>query len=217
MTRITSYIESLDPGLPEDLAKLYEEAVQEGVPVIRAETQFLLRFLIQKEKPKRILEVGSGTGFSSLLMRDAGSGELHIDTIEKNEKRAKRAEEHFRQFGTENIRLLFGDALEILPGLKEPYELIFMDAAKGQYPAFLPEVLRLLKAGGLLVSDNVLQGGMVLESRYAVERRDRTIHGRMRDYLYTLTHHEKLHSVILQGGDGVALSVKVTENGEKTT
>ena len=208
MTRITSYIESLDPGLPEKLRHLYEEAVQEGVPVIRTETQFLLRFLIQKEKPQRILEVGSGTGFSSLLMREYGGEKLQIDTIEKNEKRATRAQEHFREYGAENIRLLFGDAAEILPTLKDSYELIFMDAAKGQYLAFLPEILRLLQTGGLLVSDNVLQGGMVLESRYAVERRDRTIHGRMRDYLYTLTYHEELDSVILQGGDGVALSYK---------
>lgn len=208
MTRITSYIESLDPGLPEELQRLEEEARQKGVPVIRSETQFLLRFLIQKETTERILEVGSGTGFSALLMWESSGRTARIDTIEKNEKRAREAEEHFREFGAESVKLLFGDAAEILPALSESYDLIFMDAAKGQYPAFLPQVLRLLKRGGLLVSDNVLQGGMVMESRYAVERRDRTIHGRMRDYLYTLTHHEELNSVILQGGDGVALSYK---------
>ncbi|MBR3525239.1 MAG: O-methyltransferase [Lachnospiraceae bacterium] len=208
MTRITSYIESLDPGLPEKLQRLEEEARQKGVPVIRSETQFLLRFLIQKERSERILEVGSGTGFSALLMWESSGKTARIDTIEKNEKRAREAEEHFGEFGADSVKLLFGDAADILPVLSESYDLIFMDAAKGQYPAFLPQVLRLLKSGGLLVSDNVLQGGMVLESRYAVERRDRTIHGRMRDYLYTLTHHEELNSVILQGGDGVALSYK---------
>ena len=213
MNRITSYIESLDPGLPEFLRKLYEEARQKGVPVIRSETQFLLRFLIQKEKPERILEVGSGTGFSAMLMWESSGRSVRIDTIEKNEKRAREAEEHFREQGAESVKLLFGDAAELLPALDGEYDLIFMDAAKGQYLAFLPQILRLLKEGGLLVSDNVLQDGMVLESRYAVERRDRTIHGRMRDYLYTLTHHDALESVILQGGDGVALSYKKGTEG----
>ena len=208
MTRITSYIESLDPGLPEFLAQLYEEARQKGVPVIRSETQFLLRFLIQKEKPEQVLEVGSGTGFSAMLMWESSGRKARIDTIEKNEKRAREAELHFKEYGAENVKLLFGDAAEILPELSGSYDLIFMDAAKGQYLGFLPHILRLLKTGGLLVSDNVLQDGMVLESRYAVERRDRTIHGRMRDYLYTLTHHDELNSVILQGGDGMALSYK---------
>ena len=101
-----------------------------------------------------------------------------------------------------------GDAIEILKYLEGPYDMIFMDAAKGQYINFLPDVLRLLPEGGLLVSDNVLQEGDIIESRYAVTRRDRTIHSRMREYLYELKHHPQLQTVILPVGDGVTLSVK---------
>ena len=101
--------------------------------------------------------------------------------------------------------------MEVLKSLDGPYDLIFMDAAKGQYPHYLPEVLRLLAPGGVLMSDNVLQDGNLIESRFAVERRDRTIHSRMREYMYTLKHHENLETSILPLGDGVALSVKKNE------
>ena len=207
MTRITSYIESHDPGLPEKLQRLEEEARQKGVPVIRSETQFLLRFLIQKEKTERILEVGSGTGFSALLMWESSGRTARIDTIEKNEKRAREAEEHFGEFGAESVKLLFGDAAEILPALSGSYDLIFMDAAKGQYLGFYEHVRAMMKEGSLLISDNVLQDGDVVESRFAVNRRNRTIHARMREYLYMLTHTEELVTDILPVGDGVALSV----------
>ncbi len=110
------------------------------------------------------------------------------------------------------ITLLEGDAADILKELTGPYDFIFMDAAKGQYIHFMPEVLRLLAPGGLLVSDNVLQDGDILESRFAVERRNRTIHSRMREYLYELTHHEALETVVLPVGDGVTVSVKTMPN-----
>ena len=133
----------------------------------------------------------------------------HITTIENYEKRIPIARENIARAGKEKeITLLEGDAREILPTLDESYDLIFMDAAKGQYLAFLPEVLRLLKPGGLLVSDNVLQDGDIMESRYAVTRRNRTIHSRMRDYLYELKHHPELTTVILPVGDGVAVCTK---------
>ena len=118
----------------------------------------------------------------------------------------------FRKAGKDDvITLIEGDAMEVLKSLDGPYDLIFMDAAKGQYPHYLPEVLRLLAPGGVLMSDNVLQDGNLIESRFAVERRDRTIHSRMREYLYTLKHHENLETSILPLGDGVALSVKKNE------
>ena len=104
--------------------------------------------------------------------------------------------------------MLEGDALEILPTLTEEYDFIFMDAAKGQYIHFMPDILRLLKVGGLLISDNVLQDGDIIESRFAVTRRNRTIHARMREYLYELKHHEDLETVILPVGDGVTISVR---------
>ena len=129
--------------------------------------------------------------------------------MEKYEKRIPIARENFRRAGRENqITLLEGDAADILKELQESYDLIFMDAAKGQYIHFMPEVMRLLAPGGILVSDNVLQDGDIFESRYGIKRRNHTIHNRMREYLYALTHDEALDTVILETGDGMAISVK---------
>ena len=119
------------------------------------------------------------------------------------------ARANFKRAGKEEqIDLIEGDALEVMHGLEGPYDLIFVDAAKGQYIHYLPEVMRLLGTDGVLVSDNVLQEGDIIESRFAVERRNRTIHSRMREYLYELKHHDQLQTSIIPLGDGVALSVK---------
>ena len=143
-------------------------------------------------------------------MHEYSPTDCHITTIEKYEKRIPIAKENFAKAGAEDrITLLEGDATDILKHLEDSYDLIFMDAAKGQYIHFLPDILRLLPPGGLLVSDNVLQDGDIIESRFAVTRRNRTIHARMRDYLYELKHHPQLETVILPVGDGVTLSTKV--------
>ncbi len=207
--RLTAFLNSLDAGNPAWLNELEKEARKTNVPVIRPETQSLLRTLIAAKRPSEILEVGTAIGFSALCMSEYAPEGCHITTIEKYEKRIPVARENFRRFGREErITLLEGDAALVLEGLSGPYDLIFMDAAKGQYPALLPQVLRLLSDGGLLVSDNVLQDGDILESRYAVTRRNRTIHTRMREYLYELKHHPALVTSILPVGDGVAVSVK---------
>lgn len=211
--RTEAFIRSLDEGNTPFLNEIEKRAREAGVPIIRPETQRLLRFLLQMQKPNRILEIGCAVGFSALLMSEYGGENCRITTIENYGKRIPQARENFRRAGKEEkIRLLEGDAADILPGLTETYDLIFMDAAKGQYLSFLPEVMRLLSPGGLLISDNVLQEGDVLESRYAVTRRDRTIHGRMREYLYRITHDPRLETIILPVGDGVAAS-KVREGG----
>lgn len=207
--RTVSYINSLDPGNTLFLDSLEREALEDGVPVIRREAQALLRVLLTMKRPSRILEVGTAVGFSALLMEQYAPGNTHITTIEKYEKRIPIAKENFRRAGKEgNITLLAGDALEILKELEDPYDFIFMDAAKAQYIHFFPEAMRLLSPGGVLVSDNVLQDGDIIESKFAVTRRDRTIHKRMREYLYTLTHHEELVTTVLTVGDGMAVSVK---------
>ena len=207
--RMVSFINSLDAGNPSYLNELEEYASATDVPIVRTEMQSFLRFLMKMKQPKRILEVGTAIGFSALLMSEYAPQDCKITTIEKYEKRIPLAIENFKKAGKEDaITLLQGDALEILPTLKEEYDFIFMDAAKGQYIHFLPDILRLLAKDGLLVSDNVLQDGDVLESRFAVTRRNRTIHSRMREYLYTLKHTEELTTAILPLGDGVALSVK---------
>lgn len=207
--RFTAYINSLDTENPPYLDELEAYAKSTQVPVIRKEMQSLMRTLLIMNKPKRILEVGTAIGFSALFMSEWMPPGGRITTIEKYEKRIPIAKENFKRFGkNDRIELLEGDAAELLKKLTEPFDFIFMDAAKGQYIRFLPDVLRLLKPGGILLSDNVLQDGDIIESKYAVTRRDRTIHKRMREYLYTLKHHEQLETAILTLGDGVALSVK---------
>ncbi len=207
--RMVAFINSFDKGNTPFLDRLESEALEAEVPIIRRETQSLMKFLLAMCRPMQILEVGTAVGFSALLMSEYGPEGCHVTTIEKYEKRIPVARENFARAGRERqITLLPGDAAEVLKELDGVYDLIFMDAAKGQYINFLPDILRLLPKGGLLVSDNVLQDGDVVESRFAVTRRNRTIHARMREYLYELTHHPLLETCILPVGDGVTLSVK---------
>lgn len=207
--RMTAYINSLNPGNTEILDQIEREALDHFVPIIRREMQSFLKFLLAVQRPLKILEVGTAVGFSAILMSEYAPDGCRITTIEKYEKRIPIARENFIRAGkADKITLLEGDAMEILKNLNESYDLIFMDAAKGQYIYYLPELLRLMKQGGILVSDNVLQDGDVIESRFAVERRNRTIHARMREYLYTLTHCEELVTSVLPLGDGVTVSVR---------
>ena len=208
--RLSVFIDSFDTGNASWLDEIEREAIEMQIPVIRRPMQNLLKFLLTLSKPKNILEVGTAIGFSALLMSEYGPEDCHITTIEKYGKRIPVARQNFRRCGKEDrITLLEGDATEILKELESPYDMIFMDAAKGQYIHFLPEVLRLLAPGGILISDNVLQEGDIIESRFAVTRRNRTIHARMREYLYVLTHTTGLKTVILPVGDGVTLTASM--------
>ncbi|MBQ8983942.1 MAG: O-methyltransferase [Lachnospiraceae bacterium] len=212
--RMTSYLHSIYREDAELIQTIEREAKGQEVPIVRAETKELLKVLILNQKPMKILEVGTAIGFSAIYMCQYLPEGGRIDTIEKYEPRIEAALKNFERAGvTDRIRLLTGDAAEVMCTLDGEYDMIFMDAAKGQYIHFLPDALRLLKSGGMMISDNVLQDGDVLESRYAVEKRNRTIHSRMRDYIYALTHHDALETVVLPLGDGVALSTKIS-NGE---
>lgn len=207
--RMVTYINSLDEGHTPFLEELERQAKSDGIPIIRREMQSLLKFLLAAVQPARILEVGTAVGFSALLMCEYDPVPCRLVTIENYEKRIPIARENFRKAGREQqITLLCEDAAQALKTLKGPFDFIFMDAAKGQYLHFLPQVLRLLRSGGVLVSDNILQEGDIIESRFAVERRDRTIHKRMREYLYELKHNDDLVTSLLPLGDGVALSTK---------
>lgn len=207
--RMVAYINSLDVGNSALVNEIEEEALATFVPIIRKEMQNFLKVILEIKRPKAILEVGTAIGFSALLMSEHVDVDCKIATIEKYEPRIPIAKENFKRAGKEEqITLLEGDAMEFLKTLEGPYDFIFMDAAKGQYIHFLPDILRLLSTGGILLSDNVLQDGDIIQSRFAVERRNRTIHSRMREYLYTLTHHEQLTTSLLPLGDGVTLSVK---------
>ena len=207
--RFVTYINSLDTENTSFLEELEKTAKEAYVPIIRREMQSLLKLLLAMKRPVRILEVGTAVGFSALLMAEYNPVDCEITTIENYEKRIPIAKENFTKAGRDQmITLLEGDAAEVLKTLQEPYDFIFMDAAKGQYIHFLPEILRLLAKDGVLVSDNVLQDGDVIESRFAVTRRNRTIHKRMREYLYTLTHSEELVTAVLPVGDGITLSTR---------
>ncbi len=207
--RLVTYINSLDAGNTAMLDQIEREATADYVPIIRKEMQSFLKFLLAMKKPARILEVGTAVGFSAILMAEYDPVPCQITTIENYEKRIPIARENFKRAGKEaQIVLLEGDAAEVLKTLEGSYDFIFMDAAKGQYIHFLPEILRLLAKDGVLVSDNVLQDGDVIESRFAVTRRNRTIHKRMREYLYTLTHSEELVTAVLPVGDGITLSTR---------
>ena len=211
--RIITFINSMDTENSEILETIEQEALSSDVPIIRREMQSFLEVLLLMKKPMRVLEVGTAVGFSALLMSDYLPEGGHITTIENYEKRIPIARENFRRAGKEDkITLIEGDAAEVLAEMEGTFDFIFMDAAKGQYIHYLPNVLRLLSDGGCLVSDNVMQDGDIIESRFAVTRRNRTIHARMREYLYELKHHPELETVILPVGDGVTLSTKKEES-----
>ncbi len=207
--RIVSYINSLDSGNSDICNLIEKEALADEVPIIRKEMGNLLKVLLALKQPKNILEVGTAVGYSSILMSENMPEGCKITTIENYDKRIPVARENFKRAGKEQvITLIEGDATEVLKELTGAYDFIFMDAAKGQYINFLPEILRLMPAGGLLISDNVLQEGEIVQSKYGVTRRNRTIHTRMREYMYMLTHHEELVTSVVPIGDGITLSVK---------
>lgn len=208
--RYAAFINSMETAHTPFLEELYAKAVEEKVPVIRREMQSFLKTFLLIAKPENILEVGAGVGFSSILMAQYSPVKCSVTTIENYEKRIVKARENIGSSGfADRIQLIAGDAADILPALKGQYDMVFMDAAKGQYINFLPEIKRLVRKDGVVISDNVLQGGDIIESRYLVERRDRTIHKRMREYLYTLKHDADFSTTVITLGDGVALSVKI--------
>ncbi len=207
--RIVSYINSLDTGNSSICDEIEREALAADVPIIRKEMGNLLKVLLALKMPHNILEVGTAVGYSSILMSENMPQDCHITTIENYDKRIPVARQNFKRAGKEDkITLIEGDALEVLQDMTGSFDFIFMDAAKGQYINYYPHIYRLLSDGGLLISDNVLQEGEIVQSKYGVTRRNRTIHERMREYIYLLTHEEGLVTSVVPVGDGITLSVK---------
>ena len=210
--RLVEYLNSLETELPEHLAKLESYAIEHEVPIIRKEAQSLLKFFLELKQPKRILEVGTAIGFSASLLCEYMPKDCHLTTIEKVPMRIVEAEKNLAALKrSQDVTFLTGDAEEVLKNLKEQgnqYDFVFMDAAKAQYMSFLAQILPMLPTGALLITDNVLQEGSIIESKYSITRRDRTIHMRMQEYLYELKHNDALTTSIVAVGDGMALSVK---------
>ena len=188
--RVVAYINSLDSGNSDICNLIEKEALNDNVPIIRKEMGNLLKVLIALKQPERILEVGTAVGYSSILMSE------------------NMPENCIRAGVIDKITLIEGDAADVLKTLDGPYDFIFMDAAKGQYINYFPDIMRILKKGGLLISDNVLQEGEIVQSKYGVTRRNRTIHERMREYVYMLTHSDEVVTSVVPIGDGITLSVK---------
>ena len=210
--RFESFLESIPDRLPEHIIRLEIDNIRENIPIIRKGSQRIIRFMLEMKKPVDILEVGTATGFSAIFMLEFLSKNAKITTIEKMEERAAKAEENFKKFDkNKQITLVKGDATDILTQLVSKghtYDFIFMDAAKGQYINFFADVKKLLKCGGMLITDNMLQEGRLLDSRYTVVRRDRTIHSRMREYVNVLLTDKEFEAMLLESGDGMAVSIK---------
>lgn len=207
------YIEEYIRGLihpKEGYIKIIEEyAVQNNVPIIHPEVGQFLKVLIRTNGVKRILEVGTAIGYSAGVMAEAAGAECEIVTIERDEAMRDLAVENIHKLGLDNnIKLVFGDALEELKDVQGEFDMVFLDAAKGHYDYFLPMCLKLLKVNGLLVCDNVLFRGMVATNELLV-RRKITIVKRMRKYLSHISNMEDLETVVLPIGDGIALSCKL--------
>ena len=211
--RFESFLESIPDGLPEYLTDFEIENIKENIPIIRKGSQRIIRFMLEMKKPLNILEVGTATGFSSVFMLEFLNKKAKITTIEKMEERAVKAEKNFNKFDkNKQITLIKGDATDILSELvskDKTYDFIFMDAAKGQYINYLENIKKLLVSGGILITDNMLQEGRLLDSRYTVVRRDRTIHSRMREYVNALLTDKKFETLLLESGDGMAVSIKI--------
>lgn len=218
--RFTTYLRSIEKDREPLIDDIEAKAIADTIPIARYETVSFLESMICLIRPEHILEVGSAYGYSTVIMacaqkRFSDGASYRLDSIERSNANYAVAVENLRKAEDEGIvdegkvNLIFGDATDVIPKLHESYDIIFMDAAKAQYLTWLDDVVRLLNKGGVLISDNVLQDGQTLESRFAVERRDRTTHKRMRDYLYELKHHDQLKTCVLNIGDGISLSVKL--------
>jgi predicted O-methyltransferase YrrM len=204
--QITAYIQNMIPPRDELLARIEKRAAEKMIPILDLETSQLLRVMLQQINPSAILEIGTAIGYSAIVM--ARSCQARIVTIERDKVRAEEAQENIRAAGLQDrIHLLCGDAFDIIPALRDSFDVIFLDAAKGQYPNFLERVLPLLRDGGTLFSDNVFFQGLVTGPEY-VKHKLRTIVVRLREYNQMLASHPLLETAFVPLGDGMAISVK---------
>ena len=208
--RISDYLDSLCPGNSNLTEQIRKSAIEKNMPIIRRDGETLLKTILRMKRPKRILEIGTNVGYSAILMAD--NCDAKITTLEIGEADYKMALENVAMAGYEDkIKCLHCDATDELKALTaagEKFDFVFMDAAKAQYINWLPDIEKLTDEGAVLLSDNVLHDGDIVQSRFAVERRDRTTHARLREYLYELTHSHKWTTSVINIADGMSVSVR---------
>ncbi len=208
------YLNNLMPKVDGELGKLQQKSYEEGIPIIPNDVVRLISVLLSIKKPKKILEIGCAVGFSSSFMSSFLQDGGKVTTIERYPLMIEKAKVNIKSLGLEDkIELIEGDANEVLKTLNDEYDVIFMDAGKGQYINILPDVYRLLKIGGIIIADDILQNGDVAKQKEEIVKRQRTIHYRLNDFLWEITHNDGLNTSILTIGDGVAICYK-TKNIE---
>ena len=217
--RIDVFLDLYRDSLPKHLLEIEKEAIQKNVPIIGHGTADILRYTLVSLRPKKVLEIGTAIGYSALFMREYLEAGAHITTIEKIESRYLEAEDNFKKYDKDSrITLIKADASDAIKDLSEQgekYGVIFLDAAKGQYPSYLPVLIKLMEPGGVLITDNIFHNGAVVNSRYAVTQRDRTIHDRLREYLKDITGCDELNTLIIPVEDGVAVCQKAPVSCQK--
>ena len=206
--KVLEYLDIISPVNSQTVEEIRSVAKENYIPIIKRDTENLLKFVLKMQNPKSILEIGCAVGYSAIIMLE--NSDADIVTVEKMPERVEEAKKNIKYANLEDrAKIIEGDAGEILERLvneNTKFDFIFMDAAKAQYITWLPTVKALLKDKGIIFSDNCLQEGDLLESSFAIRKRDKTIHKRMRDYIYLLLHDEDLESWIFSIGDGVLLS-----------
>lgn len=189
----------------EELQKIKEKALEEHIPIIMDDTLEVVDKILKETKPKKILEIGTAVGYSAMCFSEYLQEGGIIDTIERDEERIAEAKVNIEKVGVaEKINILEGDAVEILPTLTGKYDMIFIDAAKGKYPFFLKEALRMLEKDGVILADNILYKGYVM-SDYN-KHKQRTAVRNLREYIHEVTEDPNLETEILEVGDGLAIS-----------
>ena len=210
---IESYMNEVQPLCGGTLGEIQAEALRDGLPVIPPAVARFIATLLAIHRCSRVLEIGCAVGFSAALMSRCLEDAGHVTTMDRYPQMIAKARENFARLGIEDrVTILDGDARDILPALSGPFDFVFLDAAKGQYPLFFPECVRLLRPGGVLLADNVLQGGQTAAGRLEIKRRQRTTHTRMRAFLREACNTPGLESSIIPIGDGLLLACKTRED-----
>lgn len=189
------------------IEEIKKKALEDHIPIIMDDTLEVVGKILEKIKPKTILEIGTAVGYSAIRFSEYLNENGYIDTIERDEERVKEAKQNIKDLGLdEKIHIFEGDALEILPTLAGPYDVVFIDAAKGKYPIFLSEALRMLANNGIIIADNILYKGYVM-SDYNKHKQRTAVRG-LREFLKNLNENENLTTEIIEVGDGLAISRK---------